>query len=45
MEYLFVASGSQGKAFQYTVLVDQPLGSCAFPDLTTPEELERLGVA
>lgn len=45
MEYLFVSSGSQGKAFQYTVLVEQPLGACAFPDLTPPEELERLGVS
>ncbi|MBI4758321.1 MAG: DNA primase, partial [Chloroflexi bacterium] len=45
MEYLFVASGNQGKAYQYHVLVDTPAGACPLADLTSPEELESLGVA
>ncbi|MEW6277774.1 MAG: CHC2 zinc finger domain-containing protein [Candidatus Eremiobacterota bacterium] len=44
MEYLFVASGSQGKAFHYHVLADSTAAPCPLGDLTPPEELERLGV-
>ncbi len=44
MEYLFVASGNQGRAYQYRVLAAGGAVACPLHDLTTPEELERLGV-
>lgn len=44
MEYLFVASGNQGRAYQYRVLATTGAAACPLHDLTTPEELEQLGV-
>ncbi len=44
MEYLFVASGNQGRAYQYRVLATTGAAPCPLHDLTTPEELEQLGV-
>ncbi|MBI4869004.1 MAG: toprim domain-containing protein, partial [Candidatus Wallbacteria bacterium] len=45
MEYLFVATGNQGKAYQYVVkAVTGTPTVCPLGDLTTPEELEQLGV-
>ncbi|MEW6281769.1 MAG: CHC2 zinc finger domain-containing protein [Candidatus Eremiobacterota bacterium] len=44
MEYLFVASGNQGRAYHYVVQAVDGQHPCPLRDLTPPEELERLGV-
>lgn len=40
MEYLFVASGNQGRAYHYVVQATDGRAPCPLRDLTTPEQLE-----